>query len=109
MVEEVLEGVWEVVLEEVLEVVLEGVVVMVVGLAEAMVGVAVEVVLEGLLTTERMNSRMEITMLFKKERLMKMLPMIKFRILMTMTSILPPGHLMRLSMFQQNQKGRNFL
>ena len=66
---------------------MEEVVDMVVDLVEAMVVVEVEVVLEGLLITERMNSRMEKTMLFRKGRLMKMLAMIKFRILTIKTSL----------------------
>jgi len=59
--EEVVEEAWELEVD------------MVVDQVEATVVVKVEEVSEGLLTTERMNSRREKTMLFKKERLMKML------------------------------------
>ena len=63
--EEVVEEAWEAVVVAEVD--------MVVDQVEAMVVVKAEAVSEDLLTTERTNSRMEKTMLFKKERLMKML------------------------------------
>ena len=63
--EEVVEEAWEAVVVAEVD--------MVVDQVEAMVVVEAEAVSEDLLTTERTNSRMGKTMLFKNERLMKML------------------------------------